>query len=101
MTVRLTHGTTRVKFSQLGCRRWSSMMFHARTRPSTVPTTIDVSARNEDSSRRRSHYSAPEADRAHDADPLAALQTERALMTPSAVLSRATSDGICSGPRRR
>ena len=50
------------------------MMFQASSRPSSVPTTIEVSAMNEDSSRKdASHHPPPEADRAHDADLLAAL----------------------------
>ena len=34
MTRRFVHGTTRVRFSQLGCWRVSSMMFHASRSPS-------------------------------------------------------------------
>jgi hypothetical protein len=36
-------------FSQLGCVFVSRTMFSASTRPSRVPTTIEVSAMNEDS----------------------------------------------------
>ena len=42
-------GTTSVMFSQLGCVFVSRTMFSVRTRPSIVPTRIEVSAMNEDS----------------------------------------------------
>jgi hypothetical protein len=49
MTPKVPHGTTSVMFSQLGCVLVSRTMFSASTRPSRVPTTIEVSAMNEDS----------------------------------------------------
>jgi hypothetical protein len=49
MTPKVPQGTTSIMFSRLGCVFVSRTMFSASTRPRSVPTTIEVSAMNEDS----------------------------------------------------
>ena len=73
------------RFAQLGVSRWSWMMFHPRSSPSAVPTTIAVSATNDDSSRKTAWIIVRR-------NPIARITpiccrrstTARALMTPSA-----------------
>ena len=52
MTPRDSHGTLNDSVSQLGCFAESEMMLNETTSPSAVPTTMAVSATNDDSSRK-------------------------------------------------
>src|SRR5690242_3874653 len=54
MIPRFSHGTSKLRFCQLGVRCESLITLWATTRPRMVPTTIEVSATNEDSIRKLS-----------------------------------------------